>query len=151
MSTSSMYRPPQPHGNMTVYWQRYFAALETLPPGETFWLTSIQHPSAPPGDWRVGVVVHVNRDDAAKRLAEGTHRLSAVPEIEAEQARVIASEQACAEQERLLKNKSEEHQMAKAATENAASNRQLAEALSALVQNQKPNPEPAQRSSEKAK
>jgi hypothetical protein len=87
--------------NATPYWRRVYAVWEQLPREEWFHIASIDHPAAVPHDWRSGVVCIVSREDAARRISEGTHKLASEAEKDAYLVERAASESACAAAERL--------------------------------------------------
>jgi hypothetical protein len=61
------------------YWRGFARQREALPPGDSFYLISIE--SKDHSDHKPGVVVEVKRELAAKCLFEQTHRLASDEEI----------------------------------------------------------------------
>ena len=109
------------------YWRGFARQREALPPGDAFYLISIE--SKDHSDHKPGVVVQVKRELAAKCLFEQTHRMANKAEIAqhladtAERDRYYAAEEMKRKQQFALP-------------------KELNDLVIALAANAKPQPEP---------
>jgi len=79
------------------YWSNVKIARQGLPPGETFHITSLTHNSL--RDFKPGVTCTAMREIAARRIAEGTHRLATPEEASAWDAQQESNAQSLRELE----------------------------------------------------